>query len=276
MTDNPWAQMSVEDARAYDQRKEHSQSAYLVQIKRGIILSMMKKYLPRRSTLPILDLVGGTGIWAIPLARMGYRVILGDISESFLAVAQEKIAHEQLTEMIECRCLDMVDLSCFPDNAFGLVLALGDPLSYCSDFARAVEEIYRVLAPTRYLVGDVENKFAGINARRAHTWSDVKRILETGEARWGHWQQNAAVHQFDKLRLEQLFSTRTWQLLHLYPSDLIVEMIGDEFLNQLIRDENGTINEKILQEMTRLETRLRTDSTLLGTGAEIQFVVKKV
>ncbi|RLD14536.1 MAG: hypothetical protein DRI28_03265 [Caldiserica bacterium] len=41
----------------------------------------IKQFLPRRENAIILDAGGGTGYWAIKLAKLGYKVILTDISE---------------------------------------------------------------------------------------------------------------------------------------------------------------------------------------------------
>ena len=44
----------------------------------------IKEFLPKRKNALILDAGGGTGYWAIKLAKLGYKVILTDISEEML------------------------------------------------------------------------------------------------------------------------------------------------------------------------------------------------
>ena len=50
----------------------------------------IKRFLPKRRNGLILDAGGGTGYWAIKLAKLGYRIVLTDISESMLKVAERK------------------------------------------------------------------------------------------------------------------------------------------------------------------------------------------
>ena len=51
----------------------------------------LKKYIPENKNALILDAGGGTGRWAIPLAKIGYKVILCDISKGMLRQAESKI-----------------------------------------------------------------------------------------------------------------------------------------------------------------------------------------
>ena len=50
----------------------------------------LKKYIPENKNSLILDAGGGTGRWAIPLEKIGYRVILCDISKGMLNQAEGK------------------------------------------------------------------------------------------------------------------------------------------------------------------------------------------
>ncbi|MBT3269742.1 class I SAM-dependent methyltransferase [Candidatus Poribacteria bacterium] len=71
---------------------------------------------PDRGT-PILDLGGGTGVWAIRLAEAGHRVTMVDIAPGYLARAREKIAAAGLTELAAVEAGDICDLSRYATDA---------------------------------------------------------------------------------------------------------------------------------------------------------------
>ena len=60
-------------------------------IYREITWKHMKPYLPRRSGAKVLDAGGGTGVWAVKLARSGFQVTLADTSQGMLESARKKI-----------------------------------------------------------------------------------------------------------------------------------------------------------------------------------------
>lgn len=150
MFENPWQQMTLENARAYDERKESGPSRNRIAVKRALIWRTLRPYLTEDKSQPILDLGGGTGVWAVPLAQEEYQVVLADISEGFLARAKEKAEAAGVAERITFVHADLDDLSRFGDGKFPLILAIGDPLSYCQDAVRALREIHRIAARKPY------------------------------------------------------------------------------------------------------------------------------
>ena len=46
-----------------------------------VIWQNIKKFLPKKKGAKILDAGGGTGYWAIRLAKLGHKVVLTDIAE---------------------------------------------------------------------------------------------------------------------------------------------------------------------------------------------------
>ena len=57
-----------------------------------ITLDNIQRFLPKDKGATILDAGGGTGIWSIELARMGYHVVLTDISQGMLKKAKKKVS----------------------------------------------------------------------------------------------------------------------------------------------------------------------------------------
>lgn len=259
-----WQDMSLEDARAYDERKESGSFRHHVQVKRRILWDLISEYLPDDRSAPILDLGGGTGVWAIPLAQAGYQVRLTDISSGFLARAREKVDQLNLGSRITVEKADICDLNRYEDDSFPLILALGDPLSYCDDISKALHGIRRLLRQGGTLIGDVENAYGGIDRRRAASWEDIRRILHEGIAFWPGG--TTAVKMLTPTRLRSLIESSGLKLKAMYPADIIGSLVEEELLHSTEGD---------IEQWVELEKRLRDDPSLLGCGREIQFVAGK-
>lgn len=257
-----WRDMSLEDARAYDERKESGSFRHQIKVKRRILWDLIGEYLPEDGS--ILDLGGGTGVWAIPLAQAGYHVRLTDISPGFLARAREKVDELGLGDLISIEKVDLCDLSGYENESFQFVLALGDPLSYCEDAGKALQEIRRVLKPDGVLIGDVESAYGGIDRRRAESWEDIRRILDEGTAFWPGGETE--VRMFTPSKLTALIQSSGLVLKAMYSADLISSLVEKELLDSIEGD---------LDQWVELEKRLREDPCLLGCGREIQFVARK-
>ena len=114
-----------------------------------VTMDRLGKHLPKSGS--ILDVGGGPGRYAIELCRRGYQVLLLDISEGCLNLAEEKIrtepkdVRERLQDTITG---DVRDLSGLESSRFDAVLCL-DPLSYlpsAEERSKALSELVRVAA----------------------------------------------------------------------------------------------------------------------------------
>lgn len=97
----------------------------------------------------ILDLGGATGVYAFPLAEMGYQVCLADLSERLIGLAKEKKQQLHAENLISCDVVNAVDLSIYPSESFDVVLLFG-PLYHLLDEDernRCIREVHRVLKP---------------------------------------------------------------------------------------------------------------------------------
>lgn len=108
----------------------------------------------------ILDACAGTGIYAFPLAELGYKVTAGDLVEHNV----EQIRKKQITTPIlnQIYTGSIMDLSMFPDNSFDIVLNLGSfyHLTDLEDREKSIEESMRVLKPNGVYCMAYLNKFA--------------------------------------------------------------------------------------------------------------------
>ncbi|MBE5801202.1 MAG: class I SAM-dependent methyltransferase [Clostridiales bacterium] len=127
-----------------DQRLSNDNSGRL---EYEMTMKKLLKNLPASGT--ILDLGGATGVYAFPLAEMGYRVYLADLSERLIQLAREKKEQRNTHNLISCDIVNAIDLSLYPDDQFDVVLLFG-PLYHLLDAKerhQCVSEIRRVLKP---------------------------------------------------------------------------------------------------------------------------------
>lgn len=266
---NLWATETLEDARAYDARKESGAFRFSVSLKRALLRRDIQAHLPDDPDAPILDLGGGTGVWTVRLARAGRRVTMLDISPGYLARACEKVSAAGLTDLVRLDEGDIRDLSRYAEDAYPLVLALGDPLSYCGDAQRALREMLRVARPGGVLIADVENRYAALrDGRRARSWQDAARVLTEGVAHWPGQEEFSPIRAFTPEELRALVAGSGWRCDTMRPSDVLACVVERAMFE-------AAVVEQPLDELIALEERLREDVSLLGCGTEIQFVARK-
>ncbi|WP_055281654.1 bifunctional 2-polyprenyl-6-hydroxyphenol methylase/3-demethylubiquinol 3-O-methyltransferase UbiG [Thermococcus sp. EP1] len=109
-------------------------------------MHFLRKYLPREGL--ILDAGGGPGRYTIELAKLGYDVVLLDLTPELLEIAKKRIqkagVQRNVKQIIEG---SIDDLSTFESNSFDGVICLGGVLSHIVDRKRrekAIDELIRV------------------------------------------------------------------------------------------------------------------------------------
>jgi ubiquinone/menaquinone biosynthesis C-methylase UbiE len=80
----------------------------------------LEPFVPTDANAFVLDAGGGTGRWAIPIARKGSNVVLIDVTQEMLKVAAEKIRKEGLQRRISVEKGDITQVG-HADRSFDLV-----------------------------------------------------------------------------------------------------------------------------------------------------------
>src|SRR2546423_12747442 len=102
---------------------------------------MIKPHLPRDMTggpAACCDLGCGTGKWGLKLLKSGFATTFVDHSAAMIEQTREKL--ETMGPRAKRATLVVADIVAMPElesDAFELILAMGDPLSICSDPQRA-------------------------------------------------------------------------------------------------------------------------------------------
>jgi len=109
-------------------------------------MHFLRKYLPEKGL--ILDAGGGPGRYTIELTKLGYNVILLDLSPEMLEIAKKQVKKAKVQHKVKQIILGSVDnLSMFEDNAFDAVICFGGALSHIvneTQREKAIDELIRV------------------------------------------------------------------------------------------------------------------------------------
>jgi ubiquinone/menaquinone biosynthesis C-methylase UbiE len=122
-----------------------------------ITWKITEPYVPKSSRALVFDAAGGTGKWTIPIAKCGPRVVLGDISQGMLKVAEEKIADQGLQDRVKVRECDLRKLD-FEDETFDLVFC-EHALCFIKEQETVVKELVRVLKKRHPLILTGQNRY---------------------------------------------------------------------------------------------------------------------
>lgn len=110
----------------------------------ALTMDWLRLCLPKRKDAVVLDAGGGTGKWAMPIAELGYRVVIVDISTNMLQVANKKIRERKLEHVIQTKRGDIESLD-FPGKFFDFIICEGDVLGLTPHPFKAAKEFSRVL-----------------------------------------------------------------------------------------------------------------------------------
>jgi ubiquinone/menaquinone biosynthesis C-methylase UbiE len=123
----------------------------------AVTWKITEPYVPKSSNAVVFDAAGGTGKWAIPIAKCGPRVVLGDISEGMLKVAKEKISKEGLQRRVEVKKCDLRKLD-FQDETFDLVLC-EHAICFIKEQEKVIQELVRVLKKGHPIIVTAQNRY---------------------------------------------------------------------------------------------------------------------
>jgi hypothetical protein len=73
------------------------------------------------------------------------------------------------------------------------------------------------------------------------------------------------------LRHRALAESTGWEVLSMYPSDLLISLVEKDLMDKLLLSSG----EQMIKEWVSLEEQIRGDQDLLGCGPDVQFVLGK-
>ena len=226
----------------------------------------LKEYLPENKDATILDAGGGTGKWALPLARLGYRVVLCDISKGMLRQAEEKIRKEGLSDKVEIKEVDITNLP-FGDNTFDFVFCEGGPVSI-SDSQSVISELGRVLKREGKVWATVTGRYPlALKEMRRDSKKAIKLVRsETNFIPYKGIERNRI---FSPEEIKMLFRQNGIEVIRLYGDRIITLFLPEEV------KAKKNYNEVFFSEIAEIALLLSEEPSVLGIAESLKIVGKK-
>ncbi|MFH0888643.1 MAG: methyltransferase domain-containing protein [Planctomycetota bacterium] len=260
----------------------------------------LKKYLPQLKGRRILDIGGGTGLWALKLAKSGFEVTLADISQKMLDMALNKAEKANLSSKITFVKADICDLSVFEEKTFDMVLAQGDPLSCCENPYQAVKEAYRILKDKGFFIASVDNKYSGMKVfLEQNKIDELEEFIKSGKTKWftNDINEQYPITYFTPAQLKKLFTGNGFEVLTIIGKTVLpirqnsVPMLrygtlrirsdahersapypkasGRRHRSEILKDRSA------FDRLLKLELQLHSEEALLGSAGHLEITGRK-
>lgn len=234
-------------------------------------LHFLKKYLPKKGL--ILDAGGGPGRYTIELAKLGYNVVLLDLTPELLHIAKRKIKKEKVQNKVKQIIQGSIDnLSMFENNTFDAVTCSGGALSHIVDKKqreKAIDEFVRVARKNAPIFVSVIGRLAVLVSELINFPEEIEikkvfqKIRDTGDYQGGYGF--APCHFYLPKELKESFEGRKLKVL---------EMGGLEGLSTAHRKETNRLFEKYPKAWKIWwETHLKTCTHPVAIGISEHFMI---
>jgi ubiquinone/menaquinone biosynthesis C-methylase UbiE len=245
--------------------KYDSDPYYETRLYDDLTWAFVEPYLPTDKLTPILDIGGGTGKWALKLAEMGYTIICADIAIEMLKIAQQKAKAKNLESKIIIKELDIRDMHEYPDNAFHLILALGDVISYALDDDIAVAEMWRVCKPGGVCIASVDNKLTYMmNELNYNHPERIEQVYRTGIS---HFFKSHQIKTYFPDELTALFVNQGFKIEKIIGKPVLTAGISKRDRKQKIMPNYESI--------FKIEKDLAEKPFCLGQAGHLQIIARK-
>jgi ubiquinone/menaquinone biosynthesis C-methylase UbiE len=230
---------------------------------------LIKPHLPREMPAACADLGCGTGKWGLKLLKSGFEVHFVDHSAGMIEQVREKLAAMgPRAKRATLHVADIVQMPDLPDETFSLTVAMGDPLSICSDARRAAGEMRRISKPGGVVIATADNKLAALDhyVERGNLEA-LEEFVRTGRTNWltADERERFELTTFTPLSLRKLF-----------------ESVGFEVLSVAGKTIIPVRNNKILfskpdavKRLLKLEEELSRDPAAAARAGHLQIVARR-
>lgn len=196
-------------------------------------MHFLKKYLPAQGL--VLDAGGGPGRYTIEMAKLGYNVVLLDLTPELLEIARKQIKKKGVEDRVKQILQGTIDdLSMFDNNTFDVVICLGGALSHIigkKQREKAIDELIRVAKKNALIFVSVIGRLAILVSALVYWPEEIgdnglyQKIYDTGDyygdrgiyTRWytGEKRSFPPCHFYLREELEKSFRKRNVRILEM-------------------------------------------------------------
>jgi SAM-dependent methyltransferase len=230
----------------------------------------IKPHVPRDQSAQCLDLGCGTGKWGLKLLKTGLATTFVDNAAAMVEQARRKVEEmgEAKAKKATLLVADIIDLSPLPSDAFSLTVAMGDPISICSDALRAAREISRVCKPGGVVIATADNKLAAIDHYIERGNLDaLEEFVKTGKTNWltAEERERFELTTFTPASLRKLFEKAGFEVLNVAGKTILPVR-----QNKRLLEQPGSV-----ERLLRMEEELSRDPAAAAVAGHLQIVARK-
>jgi len=235
------------------------------------------EYLSKDLTTHILDAGAGTGHWAEKLVKLGYtNLTLSDLSQEMLNEAKNKIG--PMSDTVQYLKADITDMPDLKDGSFDFIFSQFDPVSYCMQPQKAINELTRIVRKDGYVIICVDTKFRRVSELiEAQMIKEAKHLLKTNISYdWEHPQIN-----FTWQHLDTLYKEAGLEVVKIVGAPVFLNRVNPLVINGIKIAEPNTweggfaSDPDLMKELLEIEFEYCTDRSLINLAGHIQIIGKK-
>lgn len=230
---------------------------------------LIKPHLPRDLGALCADMGCGTGKWGLKLLKSGFATTFVDSSGAMIEEVRRKLetmgpkAHKA-TLLVE----DIVQMPSVPADQFTLILAMGDPLSICSDPQRAANEFGRISKSGGIVIATADNKLAAIDHFVERGNLDVlEQFIQTNQTQWltQDERERFELKTFTPATLRKLFERAGFEVLEITGKTIVPVRQNKKLLEY----------PDAVSRLLKIEAELAKDPASAGRAGHLQIVARR-
>ena len=229
----------------------------------------VKPHLPRDANAHCADLGCGTGKWGLKLLKSGFPVTFVDHSGSMIEQARAKVeAMGPRARKATLIAADIVDLPMIERETISLSVAMGDPLSICSDPQAAAREMHRITKPAGIVIATADNKLAALEHYIEKGNLDaLEEFIQTSRTQWltADERERFDLTTFTPASLRKLFEHAGFETV-----SLIGKPIVPVRQNKLLLESPDAI-----ERLLKIEAELCKDPAAAACAGHLQIVARR-
>jgi ubiquinone/menaquinone biosynthesis C-methylase UbiE len=230
---------------------------------------LIKPHLPRDLSAACADLGCGTGKWGLKLLKSGFATTFLDSSAAMIEQVREKLPGmgaraSRATLLVG----DIVQMPQLASEQFSLILTMGDPLSICSDPARAAREMCRVCKPGGIVIATADNKLAAIDHYIERGNLDaLESFIQTNQTQWltSDERERFDLTTFTPASLGKLFERSGFEVLSITGKTILPLRQNRKLLEA----------PEAIPRLLKLEQDLARDPASAGRAGHLQITARR-